>query len=265
MDFSIILFVLVIITGIAYIGKIIRQKRTTSTFGNHNQVWWITYVADFFWIFLIVFLLRSFLFEPFKIPSASMMPTLIEGDYILVNKYSYGVRLPIIDSKIIDISYPENGDVIVFKYPQDTSINFIKRVIGIPGDVVEYTSDKTLKINGKEVDKIEHQDYFHKNRNFYSKQFSSSLNGKEFNILNDAEIPTIFQAAENFPLRENCQITAEKYTCKVPDGHYFVMGDNRDNSKDSRIWGFVPEQNLVGRAFLIWFNADDFSRIGNKF
>lgn len=260
MDFSIILFILVIITGIAYVGKIIRQRQ-----GNSNQVWWISYVADFFWIFLIVFLLRSFLFEPFKIPSASMTPTLIEGDYILVNKYSYGIKLPIVDKKIIDVDTPKSGDVIVFKYPKDPSINYIKRVIGIPGDTVEYTSDKILIINGREVNKNEREDYFHEGKNFYSKQFVNHLNGKEFNVLNDVDIPTIFVTTEEFPFRENCQISVEKYICKVPEGHYFVMGDNRDNSKDSRFWGFVPEQNLVGRAFLIWFNSDNFSRIGNKF
>lgn len=260
MDFSIVLFILVIITGIAYIGKFIYQRGN-----NNNQAWWISYVADFFWIFLIVFLLRSFLFEPFKIPSASMMPTLIEGDYILVNKYSYGIKLPIIDKKIINIDTPENGDVIVFKYPQDTSVNYIKRVVGIPGDTIEYTNDKTLIINGREVDKNERDDYFHEGKNFYSKQFASKLNGKEFNVLNDADIPTMFGAIGDFPLKENCQISDEKYSCKVPAGHYFVMGDNRDNSKDSRFWGFVPEQNLVGRAFLIWLNTDDFSRIGNTF
>lgn len=267
MDFSIVLFILVIITGIAYVCKIIRQKRQSifSSNSHNNQVWWISYVADFFWIFLVVFLLRSFLFEPFKIPSASMMPTLIEGDYILVNKYSYGIRLPIVDTKILDIDNPKNGDVIVFKYPQDTSVNYIKRVIGIPGDIVEYTSNKTLIINGKEVNKNQREDYLHNGKNFYSKQFASELNGKEFNILNDDDIPTMFMAAENYPLKENCQISQEKYTCKVPPGHYFVMGDNRDNSKDSRFWGFVPEQNLVGRAFVIWFNADDFSRVGNNF
>ncbi len=274
MNFSIILLILVIITGIAYIGKLYKRNSIKfhhddnlrlHTYKNTNQVWWISYVADFFWIFLIVFLLRSFLFEPFKIPSASMMPTLIEGDYILVNKFSYGIKLPIIDKKILEISTPKNGDVIVFKYPKDPSVNYIKRVIGVPGDVVEYTNNKTLSLNGKEIFKQKLGDYLHEGKNYYSQKFINRINDIVFNILNDTDIPTMFELAENFPFREHCQISAEKLSCKVPHGHYFVMGDNRDNSKDSRIWGFVPEQNLVGHAFLIWFNANDFSRVGNNF
>ena len=204
-------------------------------------------------ILLIVLFLRSFLAEPFRIPSGSMLPTLLIGDYILVNKYEYGIRLPITKTKIFNISEPKRGDVIVFRYPNNEDINFIKRVIGIPGDKIKY-HNKQLYVNGVKYKKRKQET--HEYLSEFDRQeleiFTENDNQKIYNILNDNMSPT--NDDEFF----------------VPENKYFVMGDNRDHSSDSRYWGFVPEKNLVGEAFLIWmnFNSKNFSmkynRIGNS-
>tara|TARA_B100001248_G_scaffold70983_1_gene50233 strand:+ start:133 stop:894 length:762 start_codon:yes stop_codon:yes gene_type:complete len=204
-------------------------------------------------ILLIVLFLRSFLAEPFRIPSGSMLPTLLIGDYILVNKYEYGIRLPITKTKIFNISEPKRGDVVVFRYPGNEDINFIKRVIGIPGDKIKY-HNKQLYVNGVEYKKRKQET--HEYLSDFGRQeleiFTENDNQKIYNILND----------NMSPINDN-----EFF---VPENKYFVMGDNRDHSSDSRYWGFVPEKNLVGEAFLIWmnFNSKNFSmkynRIGNS-
>ncbi|MCW7541808.1 signal peptidase I [Aquabacterium sp. A7-Y] len=226
------------------------------------QPWWLDWTAGLFPVICLVFLLRSFLYEPFKIPSGSMVPTLLVGDLILVNKYHYGVRLPVINKKIIDVNTPERGDVMVFRYPLDTRVDYIKRVVGLPGDEVAYRN-KRLFINGQPVETVPLGEYYDEDGARYRQQFKEKLGAVEHRFLNNKEEPPFVMAAADFPYKENCRYTAEGVTCKVPAGHYFMMGDNRDNSQDSRAWGFVPDENIVGKAFLIWMNLGNLGRIGS--
>ncbi|TFW33322.1 signal peptidase I [Massilia horti] len=227
-----------------------------------RQPTWIEYSGSFFPVIALVFVLRSFLWEPFKIPSSSMVPTLLVGDLILVNKYAYGVRLPIINKKIIDIGNPQRGDVMVFKYPKDESQDYIKRVIGVPGDKITY-ENKRLTINGTPVQYEPMDDYLDNEHPVYYKQFLEKLPDTAHRILNDDTKPPLdYGGVENFPHRESCTYSYDKFTCIVPEGNYFMMGDNRDNSADSRYWGFVPDKNIVGKAFLVWMNFSNLKRIG---
>jgi len=227
------------------------------------QPWWLDWTAGLFPVIMAVFLLRSFVVEPFKIPSGSMMPTLLTGDLILVNKFTYGLRLPVINTKVTDGTPPQRGDVMVFRYPPKPSMDYIKRVIGVPGDEVAYLNKK-LTINGQPVSKDEVPDFFDEETMRYLKQYKEVVGGQAHNLLNDETRRAGLSDAEisAFPNRENCRYSVEGFVCKVPAGHYFMMGDNRDNSLDSRYWGFVPDQNIVGRAFFIWMNFGDFKRIG---
>ena len=214
----------------------------------------VEYARSLFPVILIVLVLRSFLVEPFRIPSGSMMPTLLVGDFILVNKFSYGVRLPVINAKILDTGEPERGDVAVFRYPKNPSTDYIKRVIGLPGDTVSYYN-KQLFINGEPAKQQAQGTYIGTGSGVSmsgAKKRLEHLLGVDHDILIDEGRGTI----------------EGEFT--VPEGHYFVMGDNRDNSNDSRYWGFVPEENLVGKAFMIWMNWDSqgdgvaWSRLGNS-
>lgn len=200
----------------------------------------VDYARSFFPIFLIVLLLRSFLVEPFRIPSGSMIPTLLVGDFILVNKYTYGIRLPVLNRKVIELGAPQRGDVVVFRYPLDPGTPFIKRVVGLPGDRIEYR-DKRLFVNGEEAARVPTGAYVGTGASVQhtgAQVFDESIDGRTHEILITPGAPSLDGVFE------------------VPEGHYFVLGDNRDNSRDSRFWGFVPEQNLVGRAFFIWFSWD---------
>jgi signal peptidase I len=294
MNFALILFVLVIITGVAWVAdKLVflprrrraadaavaefdnQQARIGERFADENapatrarlredklrQPWWLEYTASFFPVILVVFVVRSFVVEPFKIPSGSMVPTLLVGDFILVNKYDYGIRLPITNTKITEGRPLQRGDVVVFRYPKDESVDYIKRVIGLPGDVVSY-EDKKLTINGKPVPEAPLPDYFDEERIGYAKQFEEDINGRKNRILNNPAVPPFIVGAEDFPYRDNCKYDAHGVTCTVPPGNYFMMGDNRDNSADSRYWGFAPDKNIVGRAFFIWMNFSNLKRIG---
>lgn len=225
------------------------------------QPWWLDWTAGLFPVILVVFLLRSFLFEPFKIPSGSMIPTLLINDLILVNKFHYGIRLPVINTKVWNNQEPERGDVMVFRYPPKPSLDYIKRVVGIPGDEVAYLN-KHLTINGKPVPKTPLPDFFDEDSMRYSKQFEEVLGGKKHRLLNDDERPSFVPGASDFQFKQNCRYSSEGVVCKVPEGHYFMMGDNRDNSLDSRYWGFVPEKNIVGKAFFVWMNFGNLKRIG---
>jgi len=211
-----------------------------------------------------VFLLRSFLFEPFKIPSGSMMPTLLAGDLILVNKFVYGLRLPVINTKITEGRPPARGEVMVFRYPPKPSIDYIKRMVGVPDDEVAYLNKK-LTVNGQPVSKKAIPEYFDEEAMRYLKQYTEKLGDKEHKLLNDDSRRAGLSEAEimAFPYQENCRYSVEGVVCKVPEGHYFMMGDNRDNSLDSRYWGFVPDRNIVGKAFLVWMNFGNFKRIGS--
>jgi signal peptidase I len=236
------------------------------------QPWWLDWTAGLFPVIAVVFILRSFLFEPFKIPSGSMIPTLWVGDLILVNKFHYGVRLPVINLKITDGNPVERGDVMVFRYPPKPNLDYIKRVIGLPGDEVAYLN-KQLTINGQPVPKTPLPDFFEEDSLRYIKQFeeriplgdkpeTSVTSMRLHRLLNDADRPAFVPGADEFVFKDNCRYTVEGVTCKVPAGHYFMMGDNRDNSLDSRYWGFVPEKNIVGKAFFVWMNFGNLKRIG---
>jgi len=226
------------------------------------QPWWLDWTAGLFPVILIVFLLRSFLFEPFKIPSGSMVPTLLVGDLILVNKFHYGVRLPVINKKVIANHDPKRGDVMVFRYPVDPRVDYIKRVVAIPGDEVAYLNQK-LSINGQPVPTKALGEFYDEDSMRYMPMFSELLGAVEHRILVDPKRPAFFGGDQkSFPMSENCRYSVEGVVCKVPPGHYFMMGDNRDNSQDSRFWGFVPDENIVGRAFFVWMNFGNLGRIG---
>ncbi len=228
---------------------------------------WIATPAGFFPVLLAVFVARSFLFEPFRIPSGSMMPTLEAGDFILVNKFAYGLRLPIVDRTVVPLGSPRRGDVVVFRYPVDPSENYVKRVIGLPGDAIVYR-DKHLTINGEPVPVSGAADYFDAERVTYLRRSQEALPRGGETVVHDVLLDTHRDHASGpivrFPFIDHCRYANAdaSVSCTVPDGHYFVMGDNRDNSADSRYWGFVPDRNLVGRAMFVWMNFGNPTRIG---
>ena len=172
------------------------------------------------------------------------------------------MRLPVINKKVLDNHSPERGDVMVFRYPPKPSLDYIKRVVGLPGDEVAYLNKK-LAINGKPLPKSPLPDFFDADSLRYAKQFQETNGDKSYHLLNDDERPSFIAGADNFAFRENCRYSTEGVVCKVPAGHYFMMGDNRDNSLDSRYWGFVPEENIVGKAFFVWMNFGNLKRIGS--
>ena len=235
------------------------------------QPWWLDWTAGLFPVILVVFVLRSFLFEPFKIPSGSMIPTLWVGDLILVNKFHYGVRLPVINTQVTAGEPVRRGDVMVFRYPPKPSLDYIKRVVGVPGDEVAYLN-KQLTINGQPVPKASLPDFFEEDSLSYIKQFQETFpvgaspaemtSSKTVRLLNNAERPAFIAGTEDFPFKDQCSYSVEGVVCKVPPGHFFMMGDNRDNSLDSRYWGFVPEANIVGKAIMVWMNFSSLKRIG---
>ena len=260
MNFPLILACLLLASGATWLADVLvfRKRRPAGA----KDPWWVEYGASFFPVILLVFVLRSFVVEPFKIPSGSMIPTLQVGDFILVNKFTYGIRLPVIDRKIIEVNQPQRGDVMVFHYPEDASIDYIKRVVGVPGDVVAY-QNKRLTINGRPVPTTKVEDYLHPERMYYSTQFVERAGAVEYRTLNDEDAPAFIPDVGRFPYRDNCLYNNAGVVCTVPAGHYFMMGDNRDNSRDSRFWGFVPDRNIVGKAFFIWLNFSDMKRIGS--
>ena len=260
MNFALFLLILLIVTGgiWALDAAFLRRRRAAGA----KQPWWVEYSISFFPVILIVFLLRSFLVEPFKIPSSSMVPTLLVGDFILVNKYIYGIRLPVANRKLIEVARPERGDVMVFRYPEDPSLDYIKRVVGVPGDRVEYRNKRVI-INGTPVPTRQMDDYLSRERMQFSRRFVETLNGTEHEILLDEDSRAAFVPERSFPFAGNCNYNTSGLACTVPPGHYFVMGDNRDNSSDSRVWGFVPDDNIVGKAFFIWLNLNELGRFGS--
>ena len=260
MSFALFLLLLLVVTGLVCLVDLLwlRKKRAEEA----KEPWWVEYSVSFFPVILIVFLLRSFLFEPFKIPSGSMIPTLLIGDFILVNKYAYGIRLPVINRKILDIANPERGDVMVFRYPDDPSLDYIKRVVGLPGDRVEYQG-KRVSINGQLLPVRQIDDYLSRERMQFSRRYVETVGTREHEILLDEDSPPFMAQSRSFPHAGNCIYNTSGQTCTVPPAHYFVMGDNRDNSSDSRVWGFVPDENIVGKAFFIWLNLNELGRFGS--
>ncbi|MFM2036961.1 MAG: hypothetical protein RL459_2226 [Pseudomonadota bacterium] len=227
-----------------------------------SQPWWLDWTAGLFPVIITVFLLRSFVVEPFKIPSGSMIPTLLVGDLILVNKFHYGIRLPVLNQKVTEGNAPQRGDVMVFRYPPKPSLDYIKRVVGLPGDEVAYLN-KRLTVNGQAVNMTAVPEFFDEDAMRYFKQFEEKLGERAHRLLIDDDRPAFVPGVEEFPNRQNCRYSIEGVVCKVPEGHYFMMGDNRDNSLDSRYWGFVPDKNIVGKAFFVWMNFGNIKRIGS--
>lgn len=254
-NLPLILVLVTFISGLIWLADVLffaakRRGNTSPGFDStgEKEPLLIEYARAFFQIFLIVLVIRSAIIEPFRIPSGSMMPTLLIGDFILVNKFSYGIRLPVINKKIIDIGEPEKGDVVVFRYPKDESVDYIKRVVAVPGDTLDY-KNKTLIVNGKPIKQVQLGIY---NGTGSGENMTGTLESVE--SVGDIEHSILVnQLYPDFP--PGCQMLSSG-TITVPEGYYFVMGDNRDNSNDSRCWGYVPEENLAGKAFGIWMSWD---------
>jgi signal peptidase I len=262
--FPALLLLAVIICGIAWAWDkfFLAKKRPAGELAH----WGVEVPGSIFWVLLIVFLLRSFIAEPFRIPSSSMRPGLVTGDFILVNKFSYGIRLPVLDNKVIPIGEPKRGDVVVFKAPHEPDKDYIKRVIGVGGDTVIY-QDKKITLNGKPVPQTEEGSYSYSEFGQFltSLRFGEEIDGRKFSVAQFPQFPSFIPGQRTVGRAvPTCTGDESVLTCKVPDGHYLVMGDNRDNSLDGRYWGFVPDSHLRGKAFFIWFNWDDIASFSFK-
>ncbi len=268
-SFTAILLIFTVGTGIIYgIGKVQAKNKTKMKDPADNHL--IDYMSGFFPIILIVFVLRTFVAEPFQIPSSSMRPGLVVGDFILVKKFSYGVRLPILNTVVIPTGKVARGDVAVFNFPENTSINFIKRIVAIPGDTIEY-KDKNLSINGQAVptEYVGENSYLEQTQYGISElsmvERSERLDEHNYHTFINPQFPSVIPqlVRETFADKDQCEYYgANGFKCQVPAGKYFAMGDNRDNSEDSRYWGFVDDSLLVGKASLVWMNFKDLSRVG---
>ena len=253
-DFELFLTVLVIVSGLIAgfdwlflskkrQAKFLAQQTESKTEKSLKLPWIIDYSRSFFPILLLVLIIRSFVIQPFRVPTGSLEPTVLPGDFIAVNQYAYGLRLPVLHTKIYDIGEPKRGDIVVFHYPPDPSVNYVKRVVGMPGDKIDYIN-KVLYINGKKM--------------------KQKTIGPNIDIEPETPIPVIEKEEDLFGVKHRIFITPNRnegvnsnfYDIKVPKGHYFMLGDNRDNSLDSRVWGFVPEKNLIGKAFYVWLSWD---------
>lgn len=266
MNFALILFTATLVTGgVWLVDHLLQRYRPAARRAEGAKLpLLVEYARSFFPVILAVFLLRSFLVEPFKIPSGSMIPTLQIGDFILVNKYEYGIRLPVINQKVLSLGEPQRGDVMVFRFPQDERLDYIKRVVGVPGDTIEYRADKRLIINGRPVAWAPTSEYAYEAGGLNwvrGQQYREALDAGTHTSLVVPSMPPVIehQVQGDFAFRDNCRYENAGFRCTVPVGHYFMMGDNRDASNDSRYWGFVPDRNIVGRAFFIWWNFDDFA------
>lgn len=260
------MFIFVVLTGsVTLLNRLILVKRRRE---GQLEPSWVEFSREFFPILLIVFLIRGFLVEPFQIPSSSMRPGLIPDDFILVNKFSYGLRMPLTNKVLIPVGTPQHGDVMVFYYPNNPNMSYIKRVIGVPGDIVRY-QHKQLTVNAEPI-VMENLNKTYRytgedNRSASPQMFRETYDGKSYTTLVEKDYPSISLGnVQEFADRENCQYDDDGFACTVPLGSYFVMGDNRDHSGDSRYWGFVPDKYVVGKAFFIWLNFGAFSRIGQS-
>ena len=278
-----VLLLFVLVTGVVWLWQRRGRKKLPLTEagrapdGNHFR----DYIGGFFPLILAVFVLRTFIAEPFQIPSSSMRPGLVAGDFILVNKFAYGIRVPIANNVLIPVGNIRRGDVAVFNYPLEPSVNYVKRVVGLPGDEVVY-QDKMLIVNGKTEQDTANGSYRYPDDQLpgtvrEAEQFQAELDGRRFAILKDEGVPSVYvpslermqqeMAAKGFDsgLAEHCRYEADGsgFRCTVPPGKYFALGDNRDNSADSRYWGFVDDKLVVGKAFFVWMNLGEWSRIGS--
>ncbi|MDF0606883.1 signal peptidase I [Neisseriaceae bacterium TC5R-5] len=258
------MLIFVLVTGAVWLlDKLILSRKRVAAGKPAGH--FVDYSRSFFPVICLVFLLRSFVAEPFQIPSSSMRPGLIVGDFILVNKFTYGLRVPVSNAVAIPINKVERGDVVVFNYPPDPKINYIKRVIGLPGDVVEYRQ-KRLSINGKALPTQEDGTYEYLEQGLMmiqAERLKETMDNRSYSVLNNPNTPVVaLGQVRDFPARDNCRYDETGFVCKVPAGHYFMLGDNRDNSLDGRYWGFVDDKLMVGKAFMIWMNFGDTSRIG---
>lgn len=253
-DFEFLLVLATLISGLIWGGYVLFRRFGTEGRDEAKEPLIVEYAHSFFPVLFVVMILRSFIVEPFRIPSGSMMPTLLIGDFILVNKFSYGVRLPVINTKVAEVGSPQRGDIVVFRFPQDPSVDYIKRIVGLPGDRIAYYN-KQLYVNGHPIQQTRLGDYVGAGKGITmtgAALLNEDLSGVSHDIL----------------IREGQPSVQGEFM--VPAGNYFVMGDNRDNSNDSRYWGTVPERNLVGKAFLIWMNWDwenggvAFDRLGSS-
>lgn len=264
-NFSLILFLLMLFTGIVWVSYkfFLKKKFNKNNVGNKQRLFQIFFenISALFPVFLLVFLLRSFIVEPFRIPSGSMLPTLEAGDFILVKKLSYSIKLPIINFDLLSIRTPKRGDVIVFRYPENQKIDYIKRIIGLPGDEIIYR-DKKLFVNGILIPTKLNGFYYDYDKSVFTSKYNENLLGISYEIMIEDSKSTFIFPIWNFPGVNSFKYSESGLSCIVPDNNYFVMGDNRDNSSDSRYWGFVPFNNITGKAFFVWMNFNNFSRIG---
>ena len=301
MWFGMLLTVLFLITGLAWLAdrfyfapqrkknaEAIFDKAKSSGQGGYDgavraalaRPAWLEYTAGLFGVIALVFVLRSFIVEPFRIPSGSMLPNLYVGDFILVNKYTYGLRLPIGNQTIVPMNSPKKGDVVVFQFPPDKSQSYIKRVVGAPGDVVRY-ENKVLTVNGQTYQQMpksgiipdaEYPTYPNSNKPVLGVIMTKAAEegAVTHDILTIEKQPTINpNGLSEYPFSKNTSACTyfpnnTGMECKVPAGQYLMMGDNRDNSTDGRYWGFVPEQNIIGKAYFVWMNFSHPSRIGTS-
>lgn len=276
MSFTAVLLIFVLFTGAVWLWHKQALKRSARD-DNHFS----DYMSGFFPIITIVFVLRTFVAEPFVIPSSSMRPGLVPGDFVLVSKFSYGIRVPVLNNVLVPTGEVGRGDVAVFNYPPQPSVNYIKRIVGLPGDVVEYRN-KELTVNGVREELGSDGDYAYRDDNDgmprAAAQFQAALDGRSYEVLQDADKTAVDAAAWMFlqqqmqrdgfdsGLAEHCEFAEDGsgFRCTVPEGRYFAMGDNRDNSADSRYWGFVDDKLMVGKAFIVWMNVGEMSRIGTR-
>lgn len=252
LNFPLVLVLATALTGLIWLIDALAFAPKRRAAGKEEVPLLVEYVQSFFPVFLVVLVLRSFLFEPFRIPSGSMIPTLLVGDFILVNKFSYGVRLPVTHTKILDTGSPERGDVAVFRFPDNPRLDYIKRVIGLPGDEVVY-EDRKFTVNGELMQTGD------------DAQYISPIN--DLVVRGAVERQEQFGGEPHQILEFPSELAKRSGTFVVPEGHYFMVGDNRDRSNDGRFWGFVPEENLVGKARFIWMHWNDgiiWSRLGDS-
>ena len=275
LDFSLVLTLVLLVSAVIwaldrFLLAPVRQRRASAAGVDAGTVALpvtVDYARSFLPVAALVLVVRSFIFEPFRIPSDSMMPTLLDGDFIVVNKFAYGLRVPVLNRKIMGVGEPQRGDVVVFRYPPDPAVNYIKRLVGLPGDTVSIQDDQVI-VNGTPVpvtDRGRYNDGCYLNMRLAEEQLGTHLH-QTLSCRTSGQIVIAPVATCNRNIERSYQCddnvhsdlpdANDKFDIRVPPGHYLMIGDNRDNSADSRVWGFVPEENLVGRASRIWFNWD---------